>query len=177
MKRRVGARPANTSTAAEVAREPSVTFMGREDTTVSGGPLGYKRRMQAFLDLLARDFPADFASKDPSELATYGRDWTRVYTPAPSLLVRPRTTDEVSRFLKLASAHGLAVVPSGGRTGLAGGAVARSGEIVLSMDRMRTTLSAENAPAYLQDLPQDVSVVSCQPIVRKVKQPGRYLNK
>ena len=94
--------------------------------------------MQAFLDALTRDFPADFSSKDPAELAIYGKDWTKVFTPAPSLLVRPRSTDEVSRFLKLASAHGKAVVPSGGRTGLAGGAVARNGEIVLSLERMRT---------------------------------------
>ena len=93
--------------------------------------------MQAFLDALAREFPADFASKDPAELATWGKDWTKVYAPAPSLLVRPRSTDEVCRFLKLASAHGLPVVPSGGRTGLAGGAVAAKGEIVLSLDRMR----------------------------------------
>ena len=93
--------------------------------------------MQAFLDALARDFPADFSSKDPAELAIYGKDWTEVFPPAPSLLVRPRTTDEVSRFLKLASEHGLAVVPSGGRTGLAGGAVAAKGEIVLSLERMR----------------------------------------
>lgn len=94
--------------------------------------------MQAFLDALARDFPADFASSDPADLAEFGRDWTKVYAPKPSLLVRPRSTEEVARFLKLASAHGVAVVPSGGRTGLAGGAVAKNGEVVLSLQRMRT---------------------------------------
>ncbi|MBK7397448.1 MAG: FAD-binding oxidoreductase [Myxococcales bacterium] len=83
------------------------------------------------------DFPADFATDDPSTLAEYGRDWTKVHTPSPSLLVRPRTTDEVSRFLRLASAENVAVVPSGGRTGLAGGAVAARGEVVLSLERMR----------------------------------------
>jgi FAD/FMN-containing dehydrogenase len=94
--------------------------------------------MQAFLDAIARDFPSDFGSQAPADLATYGRDWTKVYAPAPSLLVRPRSTEEVSRFLKLATAHGIAVVPSGGRTGLAGGAVAKNGEVVLSLERMRT---------------------------------------
>ena len=49
--------------------------------------------------------------------------------------------------------------------------------VMQAMQRMRTTLSAENAHSYLPDLPQDVSVVSCEPIVRKVKQPGNYLNK
>ncbi len=93
--------------------------------------------MQAFLDALARDFPADFASREPSDLATYGKDWTKVFTPAPSLLVRPRSTAEVAAFLKLASQHEVQVVPSGGRTGLSGGAVARAGEVVLSLERMR----------------------------------------
>lgn len=91
----------------------------------------------SFTAALQSGFSADFASTEPSDLATYGKDWTKVFTPAPSLLVRPRTTDEVSRFMKLAFTHGVAVVPSGGRTGLAGGAVAEHGEVVLSLERMR----------------------------------------
>ncbi len=91
----------------------------------------------AFLAQLFTSFPADFSSSDPSDLETYGRDWTKVHAPAPSLLVRPRTTAEVSAFLKLATTHLVQVVPSGGRTGLAGGAVAKDGEVVLSLERMR----------------------------------------
>jgi FAD/FMN-containing dehydrogenase len=49
----------------------------------------------------------------------------------------PRTTDEVSRLLALCTRHRVPVVPSGGRTGLAGGAVAARGELVLSLARMR----------------------------------------
>jgi len=48
--------------------------------------------------------------------------------------------------------------------------------VAQAMQRMRTSLSTENAHSYLPDLPQDVSVVSVEPIVRKVKQPARYLN-
>ena len=91
---------------------------------------------QAFLDALLH-FPPDFASHDPDDLQSYGRDWTRVFEPAPSLVVFPRTTQEVSQFLALANAHDVAVVPSGGRTGLAGGAVAKNGEVVLTLTRMR----------------------------------------
>ncbi|MEW5741176.1 MAG: FAD-binding oxidoreductase [Myxococcota bacterium] len=91
----------------------------------------------AFLSAL-KDFPPDFASSDAQDLATYGRDWTKVHAPAPSLLVRPRSTAEVSRFLKLCDAQRVPVVPSGGRTGLAAGAVAAQGEVVLSLERMRT---------------------------------------
>jgi FAD/FMN-containing dehydrogenase len=90
-----------------------------------------------FLSAIARDFPADFATDEPEMRATYGVDWTRVYEPAPSLVVRPRSTDEVARFLALCHRQNVPVVPSGGRTGLAGGAVAARGEIVLSLERMR----------------------------------------
>ncbi len=86
---------------------------------------------------LTDGFPADFASTDPDDLATYGRDWTKVYAPKPSLLVRPRTVGEVSAFLARCNAERVKVVPSGGRTGLAAGAVAKDGEVVLSLERMR----------------------------------------
>jgi FAD/FMN-containing dehydrogenase len=91
----------------------------------------------AFRDALKAGFPTDFCSEDDADRAEYGRDWTKVYTPAPSAIVFPRTTDEVSRLMALASAHRVAVVPSGGRTGLSGGAVAANGELVLSLARMR----------------------------------------
>ncbi len=85
---------------------------------------------------LFEGFPADFASTDPEQLATYGRDWTRAVAPNASAVVFPRSTEEVSRFLRRCQDERVAVVPSGGRTGLAGGAVAAHGEVVLSLERM-----------------------------------------
>ena len=92
---------------------------------------------EGFLAAVARDFPADFLSVDPSDLATYGRDWTKVHEPRPAAVALPRTTDEVSRLLKLCTAFQMPIVPSGGRTGLAAGAVAAQGEVVVSLSRMR----------------------------------------
>ncbi len=90
-----------------------------------------------FLSVIAEQFPADFLSVDPAELVEYGRDWTKVFAPAPSAVAFPRSTAEVSRLMKLCTQHRVAVVPSGGRTGLAGGAVAARGELVISLSRMR----------------------------------------
>jgi FAD/FMN-containing dehydrogenase len=86
---------------------------------------------------LLRELPSDLYTTEPSDLAEYGRDWTKVFEPNPSAVVFPRTAVDVSRVLHLASQHRVAIVPSGGRTGLSGGAVARNGEIVLSLARMR----------------------------------------
>jgi FAD/FMN-containing dehydrogenase len=93
--------------------------------------------MSPFLNLLDSSFPPGFYSTDPQDLETYGKDWTKVYTPHPSVICFPKNTLEVSQLLQLCSAHDQAVVPSGGRTGLAGGAVAAKGEVVISMERMR----------------------------------------
>jgi proteasome-associated ATPase len=48
--------------------------------------------------------------------------------------------------------------------------------LVDAMQRLASTLSPRNAHAYLSDLPQDVDVVSVEPVVRKVPRPHRYLN-
>ena len=73
---------------------------------------------------------------DADSLARYGSDWTRVYPPSPSVVVLPGSVDEVQSIVRLAGRERLAVVPSGGRTGLSAGAVARRGELVLAMDRL-----------------------------------------
>lgn len=88
---------------------------------------------KALLDAL----PGDLLSSDPSDLAEYGKDWTKVYAPAPSAIAFPRTTEDVARIVRLCNQHDVAIVPSGGRTGLAGGAVAKNGELVLSLTKMR----------------------------------------
>lgn len=52
------------------------------------------------------------------------------------MVLRPRTTQEVSEILKLCHAEGLAVCPQGGNTGLVGGSVPVFDEIVLSLSLM-----------------------------------------
>lgn len=81
-------------------------------------------------------FSPDFLSLDPHDLEHYGKDWTKVFPPKPSAIAFPRSTQEVSDFLKICQKHKIRVVPSGGRTGLSGGAVASDGEIVLSLSKM-----------------------------------------
>jgi FAD/FMN-containing dehydrogenase len=56
------------------------------------------------------------------------------------LMVRPTSTAEVAAVLKACNGHRIAVVPQGGRTGLAGGAVSRPGQLILALDRMRSIL-------------------------------------
>ena len=71
---------------------------------------------------------------DAASLETYGKDWTRQYAPAPSAIVFPKTVEQVQAIVRWANAHQIALVPSGGRTGLSAAAVAANGEVgVLSL--------------------------------------------
>jgi FAD/FMN-containing dehydrogenase len=73
---------------------------------------------------------------DADSLSTYGCDWTRVYAPAPAAIVLPGSVEEVQSVVRLAARERIAIVPSGGRTGLSAGAVAFNGELVLALDRL-----------------------------------------
>lgn len=75
---------------------------------------------------------------DDSSLQQYGQDWTRFYTPTPAAIVLPGSVEEVQDIVKLAVRENLALVPSGGRTGLSAGAVACNGELVIALDRLNS---------------------------------------
>ena len=77
---------------------------------------------------------------DSQSLQHYGRDWTRFAAPAPSGVLLPNTIGEIQAIVGLARQNGIKLVPSGGRTGLSGGAMATNGELVLSLERMRKIL-------------------------------------
>ena len=85
-------------------------------------------------------FPPSRINTSPECLAVWGRDWTRHHEAAPAAVVFPETLDEVVALTRLANAESLKLVPSGGRTGLSGGAVASNSEIVVSFDRMNRIL-------------------------------------
>lgn len=90
--------------------------------------------------LIRRHCPDLALDSDTTTLAAYGQDWTRFRDPAPSAIVFPESVEQVAQLAALATAKGIPLVPSGGRTGLSGGAVAARGEVVVSFDRMRGLL-------------------------------------
>lgn len=89
---------------------------------------------------LLQAVPALRVKTDPADLEHYGRDWTRRWTPAPLAIALPGSIEEVQAVVRWAYQHRVAIVPSGGRTGLSGGAVAANGELVLSLERMNRVL-------------------------------------
>ena len=78
---------------------------------------------------------------DADSLEAYGKDWTKHFAPAPVAIVFPKTTEQVQAIVRWANQHKVALVPSGGRTGLSAGAVAANGEVVVSFDNMNQILA------------------------------------
>ena len=73
---------------------------------------------------------------DADVTAGYAVDWTGRYQGSTPAVVRPGAVDEVAGVIAYCAAHGLAVVPQGGNTGLVGGSVPLAGELVLSLRRL-----------------------------------------
>ncbi len=92
------------------------------------------------LQNLRNALPALHITTEPAELLSHGQDWTRFRQPDPLAVAFPSQVSEVQELARFAGKNGLGLVPSGGRTGLSGGAVAAQGELVVSFDRMRKIL-------------------------------------
>jgi FAD/FMN-containing dehydrogenase len=88
------------------------------------------------LNRLAAVVGEKYAIRKPQDMDAYMREWRGWWTGASPMVLRPATTDEVSRILAVAYETGTAVVPQSGNTGLVGGQIPFRDEVVLSLDRM-----------------------------------------
>jgi FAD/FMN-containing dehydrogenase len=76
-------------------------------------------------------------------------DWTRHEPTRAAALLLPRTTEQVSKALAICHAAHQPVVPQGGMTGLAGGAIPRVTDIALSLERMTGVEEIDPASATM----------------------------
>ncbi|APD06273.1 D-2-hydroxyglutarate dehydrogenase [Flavobacteriaceae bacterium UJ101] len=73
---------------------------------------------------------------DKHRLKEYGNDSSSYFEANSSLIVYPKTTQEVVEIVQLANQEKIFIVPSGGRTGLSGGATALNNEVILSLEKL-----------------------------------------
>jgi glycolate oxidase subunit GlcD len=98
--------------------------------------------MSSAVDAVAREL-AELVGAEHVDLpgaipALYSQDGTatRGLRGAPDLVVRPANAEEVAGVLAACYRHSVALIPRGGGTGLAGGAVATDGGVVCSLERL-----------------------------------------
>ncbi|WAC48971.1 FAD-binding oxidoreductase [Asticcacaulis sp. SL142] len=76
-------------------------------------------------------------SEDSLRVEAKLTEWRGKWKGHTPLLVLPKTTEELSKVVKICYEHGVAITPQGGNTGLVGGQIP-FGEILVSLERMRT---------------------------------------
>ena len=111
----------------------------------------------ALLDDLRR---AGLACETSSEVRSdHGRDWWPLSIADvavgrvphwPGVVVLPRSVDEVSELLRVASAHRMPVTAQGGRSGVLGGAVAPDGAIALDLTQLDEVLSLDEVSGHVR---------------------------
>src|SRR3954453_10969081 len=86
---------------------------------------------------LADGLPAGAVVVHDDVVAAYSADRAMFCPPGKAIaLVRARTTAEVQHVMRIASQHAVPVVAQGARSGLAGGANAVDGCVLLNLEQM-----------------------------------------
>lgn len=76
-------------------------------------------------------------------------DWMRKFRGQSQVVLKPKTTEQVSQILKYCNDKTLAVVPQSGNTGLVGGSTPVFDEVILSMTSMNQILSFDKVSGTL----------------------------
>ena len=85
----------------------------------------------------------EFIFIDKDSLHHYSHDETEDLHFLPEVVLKPRTTEEISAILKICNQEKIPVTPRGGGTGLSGGALPHLGGVLLSTERMNTILQID----------------------------------
>lgn len=89
------------------------------------------------LTAIAEKVGADQITVEADALARHTDDWSGHKGETPRALARPRTVEDLAAIVRLCNQADQPLAVQGGRTGLAGGASTKKGEIALSLDRLK----------------------------------------
>lgn len=87
------------------------------------------------LSALKLALPEAAWTQDPDIIAPHLVEWRDRYFGQTPIMLTPRSTDEVSRAVKICAQYGLKIMPQGGNTGLVGGNTPQ-GEVLISLKKM-----------------------------------------
>jgi len=113
---------------------------------------------------LQSELGLDVVSTDENLRKARSLDWQ---TPpelsvTPVAVIRPRSTEECARAVRICARHGVPITVQGGLTGLAGGAVPTQGAVALSLDHMNRIEAQDTVGATI--------TVQCGVTLQKVQE-------
>lgn len=95
------------------------------------------------LDTFKRMIGDAWVFADEDNLKRYGRDETEELLYLPEVVLKPRTTEEISAILTLCNKYRIPVTPRGAGTGLSGGALPHLGGVLISTERLNRILDID----------------------------------
>ena len=75
------------------------------------------------------------------ELTAFNDDWMGKYKGKSTTVLKPKTTEEVSKIVKYCNEKRIGIVPQGGNTGLVGGGVPVRDELILNLSNLNKVRS------------------------------------
>jgi glycolate oxidase len=102
-----------------------------------------KDNATGFIDKFKNIVGNDYVFADEESLNNYAHDETENLHFLPDIVIKPRTTQEISAIMKLCNEYLIPVTPRGAGTGLSGGALPNLGGVLLSMERMNSILEID----------------------------------
>lgn len=106
--------------------------------------------MTLLIDELTEALGAQAVHTGDAIAVAHQADWSGVAPVTPLALILPENTEQVAAAMRICHAHRVPVVPQGGLTGLAGGAVPRADAVAVSLRRMNRIESVDTAASTLQ---------------------------
>jgi glycolate oxidase len=85
----------------------------------------------------------EFVFVDEETLFIYSHDETEQLHYPPEVVLKPRTTEEISAVMKICNIEKIPVTPRGAGTGLSGGALPQLGGVLISIERMNTIINID----------------------------------
>ena len=85
----------------------------------------------------------DYVLTDEEKLLEYSHDETEDLSFPPEVVVKPKTTSEVSEILAFCNKNKIAITPCGARTGLSGGSLPIYGGVALSMEKFNSIIEID----------------------------------
>lgn len=92
----------------------------------------------------------NYVITNEQDLDFFNEDWMRKYKGQSKLVLKPKTTEQVSEILKYCNQNKLAVVPQGGNTGLVGGLNPVFDEIIISVANMNKIRNFDDISGILK---------------------------
>jgi glycolate oxidase len=129
-----------------------------------------KKTFRELVALVSEIVGPEHCIAEPSELRTYECDALTSLRLAPQMVALPRSTEEVARLMRLATEHGIPVVPRGAGTGLSGGALPVEGSMVVGTSRMKSILAIDLDNAIMRVQPGVINL----DVSRAVEAAGFY---